>query len=118
MVDGKDKTSYGPFINDGLSTKKANTEIVVGIDGKLYVKTTTWVNVHNEFFMSYGGPFWLDPINWASLPRDVQLSVLQHYNCKPPIVTLNSNSMCNVSVTTDHAIDNVDDKLIYTLTLI
>ena len=96
MVDGKDKKSYGPFINDGLSTYEANTEIVVGNDGKLYVKTTTWVNVHNEFFMSYGGPFWLDPINWALLPRDVQLSVLQHYNCKPPIVTSNSNSICNI----------------------
>jgi len=50
------------FLNDGLSTKEANTEIVVGNHGKLYVKTTTWVTMHNEFFMSYGGPFWLDLI--------------------------------------------------------
>ena len=100
MVDGKDKTSYGPFINDGLSTKEANTEIVVGNDGKLYVKTTTWVNMHNEFFMSYGGPFWLDPNNWASLPRDVQMSVLKYYKCQPPTVTTTSESLCNTAVST------------------
>jgi len=93
-------SSYGPFINDGLSTKEANTEIVVGNDGKLYVKKTTWVAVHNEFFMSYGGPFWLDPINWASLSREVQLSVLKYYKCQTPTVPTTHDRMCSASFTT------------------
>ena len=41
MVDGAPKNSYGPFKNDGLGFKEANTELVFGSDGKLYVANIT-----------------------------------------------------------------------------
>jgi len=114
MVDGKNKTSYGPFINDRLSTEEANTEIVVGKDEKLYVKTTKRISVNNEFLMSYGGPYWLGPLNWALLPREVQLSVLNYYKCQPPPKPTTSECICSasaMSLDTEQTTDSVSDKL-------
>ena len=91
IVDGAAKTSYGPFMNDGLSFKEANSEIRVGEDGILYVELTTIVERNEELIMSYGCPFWMDPDRWATLNREAQLAIMAYYKCQPPTEQTNGN---------------------------
>ena len=84
IVDAADPLSgYGHYINEGFDL--ANTEVVFGSDNKLYVSTITTINLNEEFSMSYGGPFWLDPTRWRTLSPATKQAVLAYYKCSPPL---------------------------------
>ena len=85
MVDGSPLNSYGPYMNDGLAFQEANATLVFGTDGKIYVETITTVSKNAELFLSYGRQYWLDPHHWNQLPESVRTSVLQFYQCDPPV---------------------------------
>jgi len=44
MVDGSDRISYGPYINNKICFWEASTEITAGLGGKLYVETLCFVS--------------------------------------------------------------------------
>ena len=50
---------YGGFINKGFDN--SNTELVFGLDNKLYVTAITTIALNEELLLSYGAPYWLEP---------------------------------------------------------
>ena len=86
MVDGAIKNSYGPFMNDGLTHKEANTELVFGEDGKIYVETTTTVAKNDELLLAYGSSFWLEPSKWKQLAESTKQAVLRYYKLSTPSI--------------------------------
>ena len=94
IIDGSPKTSYGPFMNDGLGDHPANCSLEFGEDGRLYVVLIAPMEPHDEGFFEYGGPFWTEPRRWSSLDTRTQISVNRLYNTglaieHPPLLSTN-----------------------------
>ena len=73
---------YGGFLNEGF--EHSNTELVFGMDNKLYVSALTTITLNEELLLSYGAPYWLEPSRWYKLSIDTQRAILSFYKCSPP----------------------------------
>ena len=85
IVDAADPEScYSRYVNEGFFD--SNCEVVLGPDDVLYLTAMTDVALNEECTMPYGASFWTLPERWMSLPPSLQASVLQFYDCLPPVV--------------------------------
>ena len=87
IIDGYNKTSFGPFMNDPADEAQCNADIVQR-NSKVYVETTRELFSFEEVLTSYGGGYWADRFHLFLDPigkhhSDFQLRLIRNYKIRP-----------------------------------
>ena len=87
IIDGYNKTSFGPFMNDPADEELCNADIVQR-NSKVYVETTRELFSFEEVLTSYGGGYWADRFHLfldsiGKHHSDFQLRLIRNYKIRP-----------------------------------